>query len=70
MGNNPKPLSKKIEGYKRPKCFLKELSKRSSIIKPKDVYSIDLISIPFKEMEYYLHAKACHNIKEYERYCI
>lgn len=68
MGNNPKPLPKKIEYYKRPKFDQKELLKRKSTTRPVDVYAIDRISIPYNEMELYLHAKACYNVKEYERY--
>jgi len=71
IGNNSKPLAKKIEGYKRPKITrssLIHLSKRMSVSKPTDLYSIDQLPIPYHEMERYLHARACYNAKEYQRY--
>lgn len=69
-GNNPKPIAKKIEGYKKPKFTRAEVLKRSSVIKSMDIYSIDQVTIPFNEMEYYIHARSCYNLQEYERYCI
>lgn len=56
-----------MEGYKRPKFNRTELLKRQSTTRPVDIYAVDRISIPYKEMELYLHAKACYNVKEYER---
>lgn len=70
VGNSPKPLPKKIEGYKRPKFNHKDLLKRSSVVKPVDIYSIDNISIPYNEMEQYIHARSCYSIKEYQRYLV
>lgn len=67
VGNCPKPLPKKIEGYKRPNFYHKEVLKRLPVIKPTDIYSIDHISIPYNEMEQYIHARACYNLKEYQR---
>lgn len=70
VGNSPKPLPKKIEGYKRPRFNRKEAFKRPPILKPVDIYSIDQVQIPYNEMEQYTHARACYNLKEYQRYCI
>lgn len=67
VGNTPKPITKKIEGYKRPKFNRKDLLKRSTVVKPVDIYSIDNILIPYNEMEQYLHARSCYSIKEYQR---
>ncbi|KAE9529555.1 hypothetical protein AGLY_011651 [Aphis glycines] len=70
VGNNPKPLTKKIEGYKRPKItrsLLTPVPKRMLVAKSTDLYSIDQLPIPYKEMEFYLHARTCYNAKEYQR---
>ncbi|XP_025199334.1 cell division cycle protein 23 homolog [Melanaphis sacchari] len=70
IGNNPKPLAKKIEGYKRPKItrsLLTPVPKRMPVAKSTDLYSIDQLPIPYKEMELYLFARACYNAKEYQR---
>jgi len=73
VGNNSKPLPKKIEGYKRPKitrsCLI-PVPKLMSVSKPTDLYSIDQLPIPYHEMERYLHARACYNAKEYQRYFV
>lgn len=73
VGNNPKPLAKKIEGYKRPRITrscLTPVHKRMSVSKPTDLYSIDQLPIPYHEMERYLHARTCYNAKEYQRYFV
>lgn len=67
LGNKPKPLPKKIEGYKRPKFCRKNVPKNVPVVKSTDIYSIDQLSIPYNEMEQYLHARACYNVKEYQR---
>jgi len=73
VGNNPKPLAKKIEGYKRPKITrscLTPVPKRIPVSKPTDLYSIDQLPIAYHEMELYLHARTCYNAKEYQRYFV
>lgn len=73
VGNNPKPLAKKIEGYKRPKITrscLTSVPKRVPVSKHTDLYSIDQLPIAYHEMELYLHARTCYNAKEYQRYFV